>query len=185
MKVKLRYPKYVRVMAFVMLIAIFHYVAGYRLLYSLGILYAKEEAKECLMNKPDKMKKLTISAFDYANLKWSDEHKEFSYNNEMYDVATIQKLNADYIITVYQDDNETGVVLSFHNFEKELFHPDQSSKGAKSAEDLMSSFQKEFMPSSDFRINMFAIDRLLQPISDVSRHSQQVPGNIWHPPLLS
>jgi len=160
----------------------FHYVAGYRLMYSLGILYSKEEAKSYISEKNNTLQKLTLTASDYNSLKWSEENKEFSFNNQMYDVTGIQKAGDNYILTVYTDDKETGWVSSLHNFEKQLFHPDQSAKGAKSAENIMSSFQKDCTPASDFKINIFAFTGLFQPEAAVQQHPLQVSDNIWHPP---
>jgi len=182
MSVKSRFPVYVRAIAIVMLFAMFHYVAGYRLMYSLGILYAKEQAKGCMNEKDNNIKKITFSASEYASLKWSEEHKEFSFHNEMYDVKGLQKSGNNYIITAYSDDFETECVTAFHNFETELFHPDQSSKGTKSAEDVMSSFQKEYTTPSEFKIKIFASTALLQPTIAVKQHLLQIPDNIWHPP---
>ena len=176
MSVKLRFPVYVRVMAIVLLIAMFHYVAGYRLMYSLGILYSKEEAKECMVQKSSNIQKLTLSTAEYNSLKWSEANKEFSYSNEMYDVVGIQKSGVNYIITVYADNDEMEWLTAFHDLEKEIFHPDQNSKGAKSAEDVMSSFQKECTTVSEFKINTFATG-LFQPTYAVKQHSQQVFGN--------
>ena len=178
---KKEYPVYVRAIAFIMLVAMFHYVAGYRLMYSLGILYAKEQAKECMVEKSN-IQKLTLSAADFNSLKWTEHNKEFSFNNEMYDVTGIQKSGDNYIITVYTDDKETGWVSSFHNFEKEMFHSDQSNKGAKSAEDIMSSFQKEYTTVSEFTINIFATG-LSQPAFDAQQHPQQISHTIWQPPV--
>ncbi len=175
------YPIYVRAIAFIMLVAMFHYVAGYRLMYSLGILYSKEQAKECMVEK-NNVQKLTLSAADFNSLKWTEGNNEFSFHNEMYDVTSIQKSGDNYIITVYTDDKETGWVSSFHNFEKEIFHPDQNSKGAKSAEDVMSSFQKEYTTVSEFKINIFATG-LSQPTIDAQQHLQQISYTIWHPPV--
>jgi len=178
---KKEYPVYVRAIAFIMLVAMFHYVAGYRLMYSLGILYAKEQAKECMVEKSN-IQKLTLSVADFNSLKWTEHNKEFSFNNEMYDVTGIQKSGDNYIITVYTDDKETGWVSSFHNFEKEMFHSDQSNKGAKSAEDIMSSFQKEYTTVSEFTINIFATG-LSQPAFDAQQHPQQISHTIWQPPV--
>ncbi len=183
MQVKSGFSIYVRAIAFVMLIAMFHYVAGYRLMYSLGILYSKEEAKECMAEKNSNIQKLTLSTSEYKSLQWSEENKEFSLNNEMYDVKSIQKSGDTYIITVYTDDKETDWVTSFHTFEKELFHPDQSAKGTKSAEDVLSSFQKDFTPQTELKIHNVAFTRLFQPIVAVYQHPLQVTHTIWHPPV--
>ena len=181
MSPKKGYPVYVRIIAFTMLIAMFHYMAGYRLMYSLGILYSKEQAKECMVEK-NNIQKLTLSATDFNSLKWTEDNKEFTFQSEMYDVTGIQKTGNNYLITVYTDDKETGWVSSFHDFEKEIFQPEQSNKGAKSAEDVMSSFQKEYTAVSEFKINIFATE-LSQLQSDAQQHPQQISHTIWHPPV--
>lgn len=181
---KSRVPVYVRATAVVMLFAMFHYMVGYRLIYSLGIIYAKEEAKECMVEKNTGTQKLTLSASDYNSLKWTEKGKEFSFNNEMYDVVNIQKSGDNYSITVYTDKTETGWVASFHNYEKELFHPDQTTKGTKSAEDIMSSFQKDYTPATEFNIPIFFSAGLIQPAIAVQQHPLQVPNTIWHPPTI-
>lgn len=102
----------------------------------------------------------------------------------MYDVVNIQKSGSDYILTVYVDNPETELMTTFHNFEKELFHPDQSNKSTKSAEDIMSAFQKDFTPASEFKINIFPFPGLMQPIIVAQQRPLQVSGDIWHPPTL-
>lgn len=181
MSVKSRYSVYVRVMAIFMLFAMFHYMAGYRIMYTLGILYTKEEAKAVVDSKSN-IKKITLSASDYSSLKWTEENKEFSFNNQMYDVAGIEKMGSTYKITAYADDPETEMVTAFHHFENELFHPDQSNKSAKSAEDIMSAFQKDCTPASEFKINIFALTRLFQPAIVVQQHPLKISDSIWHPP---
>jgi hypothetical protein len=182
MLTKPRFPRYVRAIAIVMLIAMFHYVAGYRLMYSLGLLYAKEEAKECMMEKKNGSQKLTLSAADYNSLKWTESGKEFSFNHQMYDVLNVTLSGSNYVIGVYPDDDETNWVVAFHDFEKEMFHPDQSTKGAKSAEDVMSAFQKDCTPVCEFNISIFSSTRLIQPAIADEQHPLQVPDTIWHPP---
>jgi hypothetical protein len=185
MSVKLKFPVYVRAIAFVMLFAMFHYIAGYRLMYSLGILYAKEQANDCMNGKNDDTKKFTFSISDYNSIQWSEQDKEFSLNNQMYDVKSIQKSGNSYVIMAYSDDFETEMITAFNDFQKELFHPDQSSKGAKSAEDIMSSFQKDYTSVSGFTINIFALKGFLLPgFVHQDGHSPQVCDNIWHPPSV-
>ena len=182
MSVKSGFPVHVRGIAAVLLFAMFHYVAGYRLLYSLGILYTKDEAKQCMVNEST-LKKITLPIADYNSLKWSEENKEFSFNNEMYDVVSIQKTGDTYNITAYLDDPETELVTAFHHFESELFHPDQTNKSAKSAEDIMASFQKDFTPTSEFKIDILAHTGLVYNVIAVQQqHPLDVSDNIWHPP---
>lgn len=181
---KSRFSIYVRATAMVMLFAMFHYMMGYRLMYSLGILYAKDEAKECMVEKKANTQQLTISASDYSSLKWTEKGKEFSLNNEMYDIVSIEKSGDDYVITVYGDIKETGWVASLHSYEKELFHPDQTTKGAKSAEDVMASFQKDYTPASEFKINIFASPGLIQVTIAVQQQPLQISNSIWHPPTI-
>jgi hypothetical protein len=181
MSVKSRYSVHIRAVAIVMLFAMFHYVAGYRIMYSLGIIYTKDQAKECMVEKSN-IKKIALSASDYNSLKWTEENKEFSFNNQMYDLVSIQKSGNTYSINAYVDDPETELVTAFHHFESELFHPDQSNKGAKSAEDIMSAFQKDFTPPSEFKINLFAFTGLFEPIVAIQQHPLQISNSIWHPP---
>lgn len=159
-----------------------HYMAGYRLMYSLGILYAKDEAQKCMVEKNSHIQKLTLSASDYDALKWTEKNKEFTLDNQMYDVRSIQKSGDNYIITVYSDNVETGWIASLHNYEKELFQPDKSTKGTKSAEDIMSSFQKEYTPASEFNLHIFSSTGHIQPIVAVQQQPLQISDNIWHPP---
>lgn len=165
-----------------LLFAMFHYVAGYRLLYSLGIIYSKMQAKECMADKTG-IKKITFSASGYNTLKWTQKNKEFSFHKQMYDVMEIQKTGNNYVMAVYADNPETKLVAALHQYENELFHPDQSTKSSKSAEDIMSSFQKEYLATSDFKIHLFAFNQLFLFNRDVQQHHVQIPDNIWHPPL--
>jgi hypothetical protein len=182
MSVKLTYPIAVRAIAFIMLFAMFHYVAGYRLLYSLGVIYTKNEAKECVVEKSN-IKKLILSESDYSSLKWTEENKEFSFHNEMYDALAIEKAGTSYIITAYADDPETEIVSAFHHFESELFHPDQTNKTSKSAEDVLSSFQKDCTSPSDFNMHLFASEGNNNLIIDARQKLPlKVFKAIWHPP---
>lgn len=160
----------------------FHYVAGYRLMYSLGIIYSKEQAKECMLDKKATTQKLTLSAADYNLLKWTEDNKELTLNNEMYDVANIQKSGDNYILTVYIDDKETQWTANYHDFEKQIYHSDQSSKNNKSAEEVMSAFQKEFTPVAEFKIDLFNTSGLQLPSTVAMQHSLSLPDNIFHPP---
>lgn len=178
------FPVYIRSVAVVMLFAMFHYMVGYRFIYSLGIIYAKGEAKECMVKKTNNTQKITLPASDYNSIKWTEKNKEFSFDNEMYDVVSIQKLGDNYFITVYNDNAETGWVSSLHNYEKELFQPDQTSKGTKSAEDIMSSFQKDCTPASKFKIHVYATIGLIQPLIAVQQRPLQITKYIWHPPTV-
>lgn len=182
MRVKLSLPTYIRAIAVVLLFAMFHYVAGYRLLYSLGIIYSKIQAKECMAEKTD-IKKMTLSVSDYNSLKWTQKNKEFSFQNQMYDIVAIQKTGNNYIMAIYADSPETKLVAALHQYENELFHPDKSSKSAKSAEGIMSSFQKEYVTTTAFKIHLFALNQQLLFDRDVPQHRLQIPDNIWHPPL--
>lgn len=182
MSIKSRFPVHVRGIALVLLFAMFHYVAGYRLLYSLGILYTKDEAKTSMVEKSN-AKKITFSAKDYNSLKWTEEKKEFSFQNQMYDVVNVQKTGDIYTITAFADDPETELINAFHNFESELFHSDQSNNNAKSAENIMSSFQKEFTTAlSEFKINMYATIKPFQNKVVIQHLPLQIANIIWHPP---
>jgi hypothetical protein len=185
MSPKSTFPVYIRTIAFVMLVAVFHYVAGYRLMYSLGILFAKQEAKECMIEKKNQVSKLTLTASEFKSLTWTEDNKEFSFNNEMYDVTGIQKSGDNYIITIYMDDKETQWTSSYNDFEKQVYSTDQPSKSNKSAEEIMSAFQKEFTPVSAFKINSFASTNLRLNTIANGQYSLSLPDNIFHPPSIS
>jgi len=183
MRVKPRYSIVVRTIAMAMLFAMFHYMVGYRLIYSLGVLHAKEEAKESIGEKGNNIKTLTLTASEFDSLKWTEKGKEFVYNNDMYDMAGIQRSGDNYTITVFCDVDETNWVASLHNYEKEFFHPDQSAKGTKSAESIMSSFQKDFTPPTEFKVPFFSSKGPSQPIFAVQQHILKISTSIWHPPV--
>jgi hypothetical protein len=183
MSIKPAFPIYIRVVAIVMLFAMFHYMVGYRLVNSLGIICAKDEAKGMVKNNSN-IKKLILTASDYSSLKWTEKNKEFSFNNEMYDVVSIQKLGNAYVVSVYCDDKETSWIASLNNCEKEIFHPDQSAKGTKSVEDIMSSFQKNYTPASEFKICIYPSVGLIRTVVAVQQHPLLTPNNIWHPPTI-
>jgi hypothetical protein len=166
----------------VLLFAMFHFMIGYRLVYSLGILYAKEQAKELIVEKSTNIKELKLTLSDYNSLKWTEKNKEFCFNNEMYDVAGIEKSGEGYIIKVFCDNMETGWAISLCNYEKELFHPDQSTKGAKSAEDIMLSFQKDYIPPSEFKTPVFSYTLGVYPVLSIQKPSLLISKIIWHPP---
>lgn len=182
MPVKLACPVSVRTLAFILLFAMFHYVAGYSLLYSLGVIYTKNEAKECIAEN-NNIKKLVLSAPDYISLKWTEKNKEFSFHNEMYDAVAIQKTGNLYIVTAYADDPETELISALHHFENELFHPDQTNKTSKSAEDILSSFQKDCTPPSGLSIHFIPLHgNTYSLINARQKHPLEVFKTIWHPP---
>lgn len=182
MSVKSRFSVYVRAMAIVMLFAMFHYVAGYRLMYSLGILYAKQQAKECMTEKNSNIKKLTLSASDYNSLKWTEKNKEFSYNNDLYDVINIQKSLDKYIITVYYDKTETGWVASLHNVEKRIYSSPQHTNDKST--DIVNNIYKEYIPSESLIPSFYAQVLISIKAKCVLVSVSAKIDDIWHPPAI-
>lgn len=182
MPIKAKLSVHVRAIAVIMLFAMFHYMVGYRFVYSLGILYAKEQAKELIGKQSNKMKELDLTASDYNSLKWTEKGKEFCLNNEMYDVAAVEKYGDNYVFKVYCDNAETGWAASLHNYEKEVFYPDQNAKGTKSAEDVMSSFQKDYAPEAGFKMPLISITGIIHSLPAFQQPSLKIPDPIWHPP---
>lgn len=182
MPLKSTYPVAIRALAFIMLFAMFHYVAGYRLLYSLGITYTKNEAKECMVEN-NNIKKLILSVSDYNSLKWTEENKEFSFHHEMYDVESMKKSGDNYVINAYADDPETELISALHHFESDLFHPDQTNQTSKSAENILSSFQKDCTPPPGLIIHLVALHgNTYSLINARQKHPLEVFKTIWHPP---
>jgi hypothetical protein len=184
MSVKLRFPIYIRAMAIVLLFAMFHYVAGYRLMYALGILYAKEEARECITEKSPGIKILMLTSSDYNSLKWTEKGKEFNFKGQLYDVAGMEQQNGSYKVTVYEDENERMAVNQLNESDKMLNSSASPVKELPAGICLLDLLQKEYRPQ--LRLSIKHIEDT--PLIYIS-FSSDLPGNapsvaIWHPPAI-
>ncbi|HXB13832.1 MAG TPA: hypothetical protein VNZ45_17720 [Bacteroidia bacterium] len=178
---KINMPLWMRTIAVTLLIAMLYYFAGYRLVYSLIIHGAKEDAAFAIGHKQALVKELELTASEYSMLKWTDKDKEFTFNDQLYDIVSIQQTDGKYIMQVYADKNETGWVNAMNTFIKGAFST-HSGKGMDNAESLSSAFQKEYTPTGHIRVGHVPETKTVQ-YSDTERHSStQLKKPIWHPP---
>ncbi len=178
---KINFPLWMRSVAVTLLIAMLFYFAGYRLVYSIIIHGAKEDASFAISHKQALVKELELTASEYSLLKWTEKDKEFSFNDQLYDIVSIQQTDGKYIIQVYADKNETGWVNAMNTFIKGVFSTHQG-KGMDNAESLSSAFQKEYTPTGHMKLDHVPETKTVQ-YSDTERHiSTQLKKPIWHPP---
>jgi len=178
---KLRFPLWMRTIAVTLLIALIYYFAGYRLVYSLIIHGAKEDASFAIEHKQGIIKELDFSSAEYALLKWTDKDKEFSLNDQLFDIISIQQIGGKYILQVYADKNETRWVKALNTFIKGIF-PTHPGKGMDNAETLSSALQKEYTPPGHVRVGLVPETKTVQYADTQSHTSTQVKKPIWHPP---
>lgn len=178
----MRNTSLLRAISVLLLFVMFHYVAGYRLLYGLNILLVKQNSKETIKSNRSNIEKLTLSLSEFNSLKWTEELKEFNYKNQLFDVVNIEKSGSCYVISVYHDINESSCQNAYHDVENELFHSDQSSKGAKPIEDVLSSLQKDCTPAVEFTFNIYSGDMLSYHAVADRQPTLRLPCHVWHPP---
>jgi hypothetical protein len=178
---KLSFPLWMRTIAVTLLTALIYYFAGYRLVYSLIIHSAKEDASFAISHKQALVKELQLTAAEYPMLKWTDKDKEFTFNDQLYDIVSIQQTDGKYVLHVYADKNETGWVNAMDSFIKGVFST-HSGKGMDNAESLTTAFQKEYAPTGHVKVDHMPETKTVQ-YSDTERHtSTQLKKPIWHPP---
>jgi hypothetical protein len=175
-----RFPILLRTVAVTLLIAMVYYFAGYRLVYSFVMHSAKEEAAFAI-HHDGVITSMTLSAEEYANIKWTEKNKEFAQNGMLYDIVNLSRVGASYMINVYTDKNETHWVKAMNDFVKCLFPGSHTSPNH--AEALLSAFQKEYTPHQNIKI-------AYTPVIVIGVHyqsGQKCPVSIaikpiWHPP---
>ena len=87
------------------------------LLFNLKKKEIKRTVKEFIINNvPEKeLISMTMTKDDLSKLDWKDR-KEFSLNNEMYDVLKSDTTNGNVKIIAYKDNKETELIATFKNF---------------------------------------------------------------------
>ena len=172
---------WIRAVAVTLLIAMVYYFAGYRIVYSIVMHGAKEDAAFAIKHHGT-LGKLTISAAEYANLGWTEKNKEFTYNEQRYDLVSMQKSGDSVVLTVYNDKNETRWGKAMNDFVKELF-PSEKSKNTDPAEGFMSAFQKEYTPLEKIKIGYAPeTTKVFYDTERSSRIPLLISKPIWHPP---
>lgn len=177
-----RTPMWIRLVAATMLVAFVYYFAGYRLFSYILTLHAKSEAALVIKNKSS-VETLTMSTEEFSQLKWTEDGKEFTLDGQLYDISSVTKTDNGYVLKVYFDKNETGLVKSLHDFVKELF-PADNTKDSKDAEGFMSAFQKEYLQVNKFQLTSPSAISLIN-YSDSFTIPAQISGSgVWHPPAV-
>jgi hypothetical protein len=170
-----------RIASMVTLFAVIYYVAGYRLVYFLLTNNARTEAHVAIKNKQVVLERLTISESEYKSLKWTEANREFSYNEELYDIVSNINLDGQHIITAYCDKNESQWAKALDNFVKQIF-PSDNSRPDKNMENIISAFHKDSIPVTAIKI--LSPDATMVTICwhSVDIHSRYSAKGIWHPP---
>ena len=172
---------WIRTVAVALLIAMVYYFAGYRIVYSIVMTGAKEDAAFAIKHH-GALNRLTMSCKEYAGLSWTEKNKEFTYNGQLFDMVSMQKSGDSVILTVYNDKNETRWAKAMNDFVKELF-PSEKNKNTDPAEGFMSAFQKEYTPLEKVKIGY--APETTKVFYDTER-STRIPllliKPIWHPP---
>ena len=142
---------------------------------------AKSFAAIEMKNKSTRREKLVLDESQFANVKWAEKNKEFSYNSQMYDVINISKIADKYTLLVYSDKNETEWVKALNDFVKQLF-PADNSKNNKNSESVIAALQNEYLP-------LCTIKLMMPDATQVVYHKQALHGesiychlSTWRPP---
>lgn len=172
---------WIRAVAVTLLIAMVYYFAGYRIVYSVVMHGAKEDAAFAIKHHGT-LNSITLSAAEYTTLNWTEKNKEFMYNGHLYDCIAIEKYGDSVVLKVYDDKNETRWAKAMNDFVKVLF-PTGKSQNTDPAEGFMSAFQKEYTPLEKIKVGY--APETTKVFYDTQR-STRIPlllsKPIWHPP---
>src|SRR5581483_5130746 len=135
---------WIRAIAVTLLVAMVYYFAGYRIVYSIVMHSAKEDAAFAIHHH-GVLADLSLSAAEYANLSWIEKNKEFTYNGQLYDLVASEKSGDSIVLKVYDDKNEARWAKAMNDFVKVLF-PSGKTQNTDPAEGFMTAFQKEYTP---------------------------------------
>jgi hypothetical protein len=131
-----------------MLCCLLVYIGGYHLVYAIHQFGLRQEMRAYLKTHPDirygsyfslgiKKGRVTDKAFN-----WEEENEEFRYNNELYDVVTLQSKGDSLYISALKDDNE-------NNLEQHVKQVRHSREGSPAATVSLSKFFPVlFMPAN-------------------------------------
>lgn len=174
-------PIWIRTIALSMLLAMTYYFAGYRLVYYLLTKDAKSFATAEIKNKNTRLETLVFNKTDFADLKWTEKNKEFSFEGSLYDIVNITKTTEGFTVKAYADKNETQWVKALNDFVKQLF-PADNSKKAKNIESIIAACQSEYMPVNALKILSPDATRLVHHIYPHSVISFCFDSTTWRPP---
>jgi hypothetical protein len=170
-----------RYVSIVIISAMFYCFSGYRAVYLFFIKGAQANAEYSIKNGIGNNLLLTFNSAEYTSINWKEKGKEFLYQEQLFDVAGIQKSGNNYILQVYSDVNETRWIKALNEYVKEIFSP-RRSEGMNHAESLFTAFQKEYPPLSGLKIiRCTEQEEISHPV--FKGHESFIPVKpVWHPP---
>lgn len=87
---------------------------GYYFIYRLQLSQIKKEIKtEMLAQIPDSSLEVVVLEEHIDAIQWKDDDKEFSLNDEMYDVVSVKKVNGKTLLYCINDKNEKQLLVNF------------------------------------------------------------------------
>ncbi|HTB05858.1 MAG TPA: hypothetical protein VK806_02810 [Bacteroidia bacterium] len=174
---------WLRTIAGIMLFAMLYYVAGYRVVSFLIMHNAKSDAAMAMKFDKASLQNLAFNTTEYSKLKWIESGKEFSYNGQLYDVVSNSKADGINTITVYADKNETRWAQALNDFVKQFFPSNSDTgKGMKTAEAMVSAFQKEYTPLASLNVRFPSTEQVKYFPADREMICMASPTGVWHPP---
>jgi hypothetical protein len=167
-----KFSIFFRATAITLLTAVVFYLVGFRVVYSIIVHEAKQDASTAISNH-ENIKEITLSAGEYNALQWTEKSKEFTLNKELFDIVSVQKAGDSYILKVYTDKNETEWVDVMNDFGKWVFSLIQN---------MLNTFEKGYNMVQKVRIaytpkeDTVKYHHIVDSIHSLSKDS------LWHPP---
>jgi hypothetical protein len=161
------------------------YLGGIEVFYTLKVGVVKKQSAALISNHKiqlDNTVSFSFTPSQYQSLNWSERNKEFTYNEEHYDIVSIDFYSDEIKVVCFDDSNETGVVSEFTGFMKRMFSQSQSSDNSNN--DMASKICKEYLPNQNISQLFFfhVITTIQADCVLVNRHA--LVADIWRPPSL-
>jgi len=161
------------------------YIGGVKILYGLKLDTVKETSfnyiKKGNLNK-EETRDFTFTKLQYAELNWADFNKEFTYNNQDYDILSVHTIGNQVKMLCYKDDLETEISTAFNTVLDKLFTPHQQSKNAD--ENMSGKIFKEYLPQEYIPASTLQTSFLTYIFQEHKFISFSPVDSIWHPPSL-
>ncbi len=173
-----------RVAALFLTLTFLLYLGGMQLMYWVKIDNAKRDATATLLRHSAKTadaRDFEFSSSQYNSLNWLEKNKEFIFDGQRYDIATIEYSSNGVTISCYADNEETEIANAFHQFANKLYSNNEQSNSTNNT-DVLNKITKEYLPLSLI---------FLQPRYEKSSPvivTEEIPtfssliADIWHPP---
>jgi hypothetical protein len=160
------------------------YLGGMHVMYLMKIDDAKSVAYHHIKKNMDKgeVSQFIFSTKDFNDLKWTDKDKEFTLNNERYDIVNISYSGSQVTVVCYKDGKETEIVQALDNLFERLFSPSQQSKNTEN--DFASKICKEYLPVDHIHLQETITLAFSQIPQERTIASSSPIDDIWHPPAI-